>query len=137
MCTARANNAEIGNKVLLYIFVLVLILYHTVLTFNNPKEEGFGKNCRKRRKCWSPAFSPFPTVFSILPQRKIIILAMFNLLSTNLLNLVISKILSFGKGLSRMDLPMTNKQAFENIVRKGEYAGYFISYIVFCASKYK
>ena len=22
------------------------------------------KNCRKRRKCWLPAFSSFPTVFS-------------------------------------------------------------------------
>ena len=22
------------------------------------------KQCRKRRKCWSPAFSPFPTMFS-------------------------------------------------------------------------
>ena len=22
------------------------------------------KHCRKRRKCWLPAFSPFPTVFS-------------------------------------------------------------------------
>ena len=24
---------------------------------------GFGKHCGKRRKCWLPAFSPFPTVF--------------------------------------------------------------------------
>ena len=22
------------------------------------------KHCGKRRKCWSPAFSPFPTMFS-------------------------------------------------------------------------
>ena len=22
------------------------------------------KNCKKRRKCWLPAFSPFPTMFS-------------------------------------------------------------------------
>ena len=22
------------------------------------------KHCGKRRKCWSPAFSPFPTIFS-------------------------------------------------------------------------
>ena len=30
------------------------------------KEEngGKGKYCGKRRKCWLPAFSPFPTMFS-------------------------------------------------------------------------
>ena len=39
-------------------------IYHTIPTFNDPKEENFGKHCGKRRKCWSPAFSPFPTVFS-------------------------------------------------------------------------
>ena len=26
-------------------------LYHTIPTFNDPKEEGFGKQCGKRRKC--------------------------------------------------------------------------------------
>ena len=30
------------------------------------KEESFGKHCGKRRKCWLPAFSPFPTVFSTI-----------------------------------------------------------------------
>ena len=30
----------------------LLTLYQTILTFNDPKEEGFGKHCRKRRKCW-------------------------------------------------------------------------------------
>ena len=29
-----------------------LILYHTILTFNNLKEDGFGKQCEKRQKCW-------------------------------------------------------------------------------------
>ena len=41
-------------------------LFTIVLTFNDPKKEGFGKHCRKRRKCWFPAFSPFPTMFSTL-----------------------------------------------------------------------
>ena len=45
-------------------------LYHTIPIFNNPKEEGFGKHCGKRRKCWLPAFSPFPTVFSIKSKRE-------------------------------------------------------------------
>ena len=40
-----------------------LTLYQTILIFNYPKEEGFGK-CGKRTKCWYPAFSPFTTVFS-------------------------------------------------------------------------
>ena len=30
----------------------LLALYHRIPTFNDPKEEGFGKHCRKRRKCW-------------------------------------------------------------------------------------
>ena len=29
-----------------------LTLYHTIRTFNDPKEEGFGKHRGKRRKCW-------------------------------------------------------------------------------------
>ena len=29
---------------------LWLTLYHTILTFNDPKEEGFGKHCGKRRQ---------------------------------------------------------------------------------------
>ena len=38
-------------------------------------------------------------LFSIVSKSKIVILTMFNLLSANALNLVMSKILSFGKGL--------------------------------------
>ena len=30
-----------------------LTLYHTIPTFNDPKEEGFGKHRGERRKCWS------------------------------------------------------------------------------------
>ena len=29
-----------------------LTLYHTIPTFNDPKEEGFGKHRGKWRKCW-------------------------------------------------------------------------------------
>ena len=29
-----------------------LTLYQTSLTFNDPKQEGFGEHCGKRRKCW-------------------------------------------------------------------------------------
>ena len=30
----------------------LLTLYHTIPTFNDPKEEGCGKHCGKRRNCW-------------------------------------------------------------------------------------
>ena len=39
--------------------------YHTILTFNDPEKEGLEKQCRKMRKS---AFSPFPTLFYILPK---------------------------------------------------------------------
>ena len=29
-----------------------ITLSHTVPTFNDPNEEGFGKHCGKGRKCW-------------------------------------------------------------------------------------
>ena len=67
-----------------------LTFYYTILTFNNPEEEAFRL----------PAFSPFPTMFSTLSRREIIILATFDLSSAHALNLVNSKILSFGKDLT-------------------------------------
>ena len=33
------------------LFELGLTLYHTIRTFNDPKEEGFEKHSGKRRKC--------------------------------------------------------------------------------------
>ena len=79
--------------------VKVLTLYHTIPSFNDPKEEAFGKHCGKRRKCWQPAFSSFPSVFSNLLQREIVILAILHLSSANAFSLVMSKKLSFGKEL--------------------------------------
>ena len=38
-----------------------LTLYHTITTVNDPETEGF----------WKPAFSPFPTMFSTLSNKKI------------------------------------------------------------------
>ena len=48
---------------------LYLTLYHTITTFNDPEKEAFWKHCGKRRKCWWPAFSPFPTMFSTNPKK--------------------------------------------------------------------
>ena len=57
-----------------------LTLYHTITTFNNPIEKGFGKHCG------NPHFLLFP-VSSTLSKREIIILAMLNLSSANAINL--------------------------------------------------
>ena len=73
---------------------MTLCIYHTNTTFNDPKEEGFEKQCGKRGKCWFPAFSPFPTMFSTLPKSNFIFSFTF-MFSANPFNL--DKILSFGK----------------------------------------
>ena len=65
-----------------------LTLYHTIPTLKDPEGEAFYKHGGKRRKCWLPAFSPFPTMFSTLSRRKMLILATFDVLSANTLNLV-------------------------------------------------
>ena len=45
-----------------------LSLYLTIATVKDNEKKDFGKHCWKRRKCWIPAFSPFPTMLSILAQ---------------------------------------------------------------------
>ena len=49
-----------------------LTLYHTIPTFNDSGKETFWKHCGKRRKCWLPAFSPFPTCFLSFQKRILI-----------------------------------------------------------------
>ena len=75
----------------LYKLPMLLTLYNTLPTFNDPKVEGFGKHYAKRRKCWKPAFSLFRIMFTILSKRDIIILAICNLASANALNFIHSK----------------------------------------------
>ena len=80
-----------------------LTLYHTIKRqFNDPVKEAFWKHCRKRRKCWEPAFSPFPTMFSTLSKTNFNFSPAFILSSANAFNLDQSKILSFGKELRVM-----------------------------------
>ena len=55
-----------------------------------------------------PAFSPFPTMFSTLSQREIIIFGMLNFLSANAFILDESKILSFVKELNEFSLYLTH-----------------------------
>ena len=73
--------------------------YHTFLTFNDPEEESFRKHCGERRKCWSPAFSPFPTMFSTFSKSVFYFLVTFNLSSANAFNLDQSKNFWFGERL--------------------------------------
>ena len=43
-----------------------LSLYLTMATVKDTEKEAFGKHCWKRRKCYIPAFSPFPKMLSTL-----------------------------------------------------------------------
>ena len=71
--------------------------YNTIFTLNDPEKETFRKHCGKPRKCWLPAFPPFPTMFSTLSLTEIIILATYNLSSASAFNLVLSKNLLLDK----------------------------------------
>ena len=62
--------------------------------------EPFRKYFGNRRKCWTPAFSPFPMMFSPLSKREISILATLNLSSASAFSLVGGEILLFGKGFT-------------------------------------
>ena len=65
---------------------------------------GLGRNLLKtlweKEKLLVQAISPFPTMFSTRSKTGIIIFVTFNLLSANAFNLVWSKILLCGNGLS-------------------------------------
>ena len=75
-------------------------------------------------------FLLFPQCFLFQTKKKNIILATFNLLSANGLNLVWSKILSSGKELKTLSVTMSSWTYFRDsvdqdpIVRIGEYASY-------------
>ena len=49
------------------VVTVTLTVFHTIPNFNDLEKEAFGKNSEKRRKCWEPAFFPFPSMFSTLP----------------------------------------------------------------------
>ena len=48
----------------------ILTLYNTIPNFDDLERQAFLKHCGKKRKCWLPAFSLFPTMFSTLPKTK-------------------------------------------------------------------
>ena len=82
------------------IIVSSLIHYHTIPIFDAPEKEAFRKHCGKRRKCWLPAFSPFPTMFSTLHNTNFKFSVTFILSPGNAFNLEQVRILSFGNGLN-------------------------------------
>ena len=67
---------------------------------------------------------PFQTVFSTVSKKEIVILVTFILSSANAFNLVTSKISSFGKRLNVTEIIFSVHSKIENIVGKGENAGY-------------
>ena len=74
-----------------------LTFSHTIFTFHDTKKESFWKHCGKRRKCWLPAFPPFPTMFSTHSITNFDFWVMFILLSAPAFNLEWSKILLFDR----------------------------------------
>ena len=77
----------------------VLMLCHTILTFNDLKKKALESTVGKEDDAGKQHFLLFPQCFPTLSQSEIVILAMFNLSSANAFNLVMSKNLFFGKGL--------------------------------------
>ena len=75
-------------------------IYHRIPGFKDYGEITLRKPCGKRRKCWSPAFSPFPTKFSIISQIIITISDRFDMLFANAFNFDQRKILSSCKELT-------------------------------------
>ena len=80
---------------------MILYFDYEASVVENTGYEYFHMKDRKKNKCAS-SYSPFPTTFSTLSQKEIVIFVMFNLSSANASNLVWSKILSCGNGLSHI-----------------------------------
>ena len=77
-----------------------LTLYHTVLTFNDPTQgRGLWKTLWEKKKMLVTSIFSFSHSVFYSIKKKIVILAMFKMSSANAFNLVMSKLLSFGKGL--------------------------------------
>ena len=73
------------SQYILQSHVIFLTLYKTIPTFNDPEKEGLESN-GKTRKCWLPAFAPFPTIISTLAQTNFNFSVTFILSSPNAFN---------------------------------------------------
>ena len=89
------------NHVTRAMLLFLGLYHHTILTYNDTMKQDFRIHYGKRRKCWKQAFSHFPKMFSILSKQETVSFETLNLIPANDLNLVQSKMLSFGKELKR------------------------------------
>ena len=55
---------------ILYFQYITLFLYHTILTFNNPKEESFGNTVGKGENAGNQHFLLFPRCFLLYQREK-------------------------------------------------------------------
>ena len=71
-CKHVKRRTCLGKGQYIVLNLYALSMYYTIVTFNDP-EKGVWKHPGKRRKCWYPTFSPFPTMFSnfLVKKRKI------------------------------------------------------------------
>ena len=81
------------------IFLVLLLFTRQSRLLTTLKKKPFENTMGKGENASNQHSLFFPTVFSILSRREIIILATCNLLSANAFNLDTSKMLLFGKGL--------------------------------------
>ena len=78
-----------------------LTVYLTFATLTTLLKKPFENIVEIGENAGNPAFSPIPTMFSTLSKTEIIILALFNLLSANVFNLVKSEKFLYGKELGK------------------------------------
>ena len=76
-----------------------LTLYHTILTFNDPRKKPLENIVGKGENAGNQHFLLFPTLFSTLSKTNFKFLFTFILSPADAFNLDQSKILSFGKEL--------------------------------------
>ena len=102
----------------------ILILYHTIPTLKGPKEEGFGKQCWKRRK-----ILVFLPVFSTLSRREIVNIPTFNVFGmciqlSHVQNFVVWQRVEIKYLFSeKLILATLIQNAPKNVVEKEENAG--------------
>ena len=83
----------------LAIFVICKLFTTQSQLLSTLRKKAFENIVGKGEKCWLPAFSPFPTMFSTLLKTNFNFLITFILLSASSFNLDSSKVLLFGKEL--------------------------------------
>ena len=84
----------------------MLTCFHTTTPFDVSEKRSLLKTLWEKEKLFVQAISPFPTMFSTVSKTEIIIFVTFNLSSANAVNLVWSKILLCGNGLSMQILTL-------------------------------